>query len=132
MDVERIVMEREFAWRDALAASDVGRMAEMISPDFYVEAAVEGGEPLRSNREEFLREMRRYRFSSVHIDDMHVQALADAAVVTLLWSQEAEWGGVPRAGLFLITDIWQRHDGTWRLASRHSSRPTHDRERSTG
>lgn len=123
MDVERDLVDREYAWRDALLAGDLRRIAEIVSPEFYAEAAVEGGASYRSTRDEFLREMGRYRFKSIHVDDMHVRVLADAAVVTLLWSQEADWAGVPRMGRFLVTDVWQQHNGAWLLVSRHSSRP---------
>ena len=47
------------------------------------------------------------------------------AVVLMLYTQQATVGRTPtdRSAQFLITDIWVKRKGAWRVAERHSSRP---------
>ena len=60
----------------------------------------------------------------VHSNDIEAQTIdidGDWAAVLHVHRMNATVQGQDRSGLFVISDVWRRRDGTWRLWRRHST-----------
>jgi ketosteroid isomerase-like protein len=75
-------------------------------------------------QELWLKTLPKYIIDSYSIDDIKVLALGDVAVATLAYRQTAHIEGSPRDinGDFMITDVWVKRAGEWKIIERHSSR----------
>jgi ketosteroid isomerase-like protein len=62
-----------------------------------------------------------YEIRSFRFDELEVLDYGDVAVVRSRYSQEATMGDAERSQSYLMTDVWHRRDGTFRLVSRHIS-----------
>jgi ketosteroid isomerase-like protein len=62
-----------------------------------------------------------YEIRSFRFDELDVLDYGDVAVVRSRYSQEATMGDAERSQSYLMTDVWHRRDGAFRLVSRHSS-----------
>jgi ketosteroid isomerase-like protein len=62
-----------------------------------------------------------YEIRSFRFDEFDVLDYGDVAVVRSRYSQEATMGDAERSQSYLMTDVWHRRDGAFRLVSRHSS-----------
>jgi len=62
-----------------------------------------------------------YEIRSFRFDELEVLDYGEVAVVRSRYSQEATMGGADRSQSFLMTDVWHRRDGAWRLVTRHIS-----------
>jgi ketosteroid isomerase-like protein len=62
-----------------------------------------------------------YEIRSFRFDELEVLDYGDVAVVRSRYSQEARMGDADRSQSYLMTDIWHRRDGAFRLVSRHIS-----------
>jgi hypothetical protein len=51
-----------------------------------------------------------------------VRVYGDVATAAYPYSQTAELNGQSISGNSLITDIWVKRDGAWKVAARYSSR----------
>jgi hypothetical protein len=55
------------------------------------------------------------------VEEQQVEVSGDVAAVLQRGSQRATVHGQPRDGLFVLTDIWLRENGIWRVWRRHST-----------
>jgi hypothetical protein len=62
-----------------------------------------------------------YEIRSFHFDELEVLDYAEVAVVRSRYSQEASMGGADRSQSYLMTDVWHRREGAFRLVLRHVS-----------
>ena len=62
-----------------------------------------------------------YEIRSFRFDELDVLDYGDVAVIRSRYSQEARMGGADRSQSYLMTDVWHRSDGEFRLVSRHIS-----------
>jgi ketosteroid isomerase-like protein len=62
-----------------------------------------------------------YEIRSFRFDELDVLDYGDVAVVRSRYSQEATMGDAERTQSYLMTDVWHRRDGAFRLVSRHIS-----------
>jgi ketosteroid isomerase-like protein len=62
-----------------------------------------------------------YEIRSFRFDELEVLDYGDVAVVRSRYSQEATMGDAERSQSYLMTDVWHRRDGAFRLVSRHIS-----------
>jgi ketosteroid isomerase-like protein len=62
-----------------------------------------------------------YEIRSFRFDELDVLDYGDVAVVRSRYSQEATMGDAERSQSYLMTDVWHRRDGAFRLVSRHIS-----------
>jgi ketosteroid isomerase-like protein len=62
-----------------------------------------------------------YLVESYAVMQSTVDVDGDCAVVMQLVSMSATVLGEDRSGLFVISDIWRRRDGEWRIWRRHST-----------
>lgn len=115
----------EQQWNEAIDRRDAAAMERFLAPDYALIIGVRG-QPLRVvPRDVWLKTLALYDIRSFSIDDFRVSIRGDVAVVTMLFTQDAVVGPErrDRSAQFMITDIWVRYAGGWRVAERHSSRP---------
>ena len=62
-----------------------------------------------------------YEIRSFRFEELDVLDYGDVAVVRSRYSQEATMGDAERSQSYLMTDVWHRRDGEFRLVSRHIS-----------
>jgi len=62
-----------------------------------------------------------YEIRSFRFDELDVLDYGGVAVVRSRYSQEATMGDAERSQSYLMTDVWHRRDGAFRLVSRHIS-----------
>jgi ketosteroid isomerase-like protein len=62
-----------------------------------------------------------YEIRSFRFDELEVLDYGDVAVVRSRYSQEARMGGADRSQSYLMTDVWHRREGAFRLVARHIS-----------
>ena len=62
-----------------------------------------------------------YEIRSFRFDELDVLDYGDVAVVRSRYSQVATMGDADRSQSYLMTDVWHRREGAFRLVSRHIS-----------
>ena len=62
-----------------------------------------------------------YEIRSFRFEELNVLDYGDVAVVRSRYSQEATMGDAERSQSYLMTDVWHRREGAFRLVSRHIS-----------
>jgi ketosteroid isomerase-like protein len=121
--MEREVLEMERQWAQAIQRQDAAAMSRFLADNYFLAIAVQGQPIQLFRRDAWLTTLKDYQTHSFHIDDVQVHVYGAAAVVYMLYSQNATVRGQDRSAQFAITDIWVRQDAGWRVAERHSSRP---------
>src|SRR5262245_53814537 len=110
------VAGREQAWLAAILAKDLVLLDSFLAEEFVYTASNHG----RRNRQEWLDSIPEYQFNRLELLDTTVDSYGDVAVVHARIRQDATLAGQVRVGVFLITDVWVRREGSWRVVSRTS------------
>ena len=117
------IVDLQQQWVAANKNRDDKRISQLQADGFFLAVGMQGA-PLRIvAREAWMENLKSYLTESYNIDDMRVSVYGDTAVVLMLFTQKATAGGRDRSAQFVITDIWVKRRGGWRVAERHSSRP---------
>ena len=92
---------------------------EILDEDFALELV----QPTlaRMPRERWLAVLSDYVIHSYEVQEQIVSIDGDCAVALHRALMRATVLGDDRSGLFVISDTWQRRDGSWRLWRRHST-----------
>ncbi|MBF5041562.1 nuclear transport factor 2 family protein [Aggregicoccus sp. 17bor-14] len=111
---------RDAGWTQALTRRDVAAVADFLHPDYALMLV----HPKLSvmPRAEWLGTLHGYVVS--HWDEQESSWAVAGGVASHLHrvDMRAEVFGVPRNGLFVLTDTWLRcEDGAWRVWKRHST-----------
>lgn len=77
--------------------------------------------PATVPRRRWLEVLPEYRVHSYRLDERVVDVEGDVAVVLQRVEMAATVLGEDRSGTFVITDVWRRRDGRWRVWRRHST-----------
>lgn len=121
--IQQQIIALTHEWTRAFQSRDITRLREMTTDDYTVMIGVGGQQFQRTGKTRWLEVVPQYDTKRSSIDDIAVHVSGDTAVVHLLYSQEASIKGQDRSGQFVLTDVWVRQDGTWKMAQRLSSRP---------
>jgi ketosteroid isomerase-like protein len=111
-------LERQ--WRDALCAKDMDLLRKLIHPQFTLIATRSTG-PFTMCRDEWLEAIEKRELVSIEL------AITDASVFeqVMVGTIEAKWRvkylGRQVEDCVMLTDVWVREDGDWRVIRRHSS-----------
>jgi ketosteroid isomerase-like protein len=62
-----------------------------------------------------------YVVHSYIVEEQHIDQVGDVAAVLSRVRMRATVLGEDRSGLFVLTDVWRRREGGWRVWRRHSS-----------
>lgn len=127
MDLQAQLLDRERQWMEAVGRGDGAALAEILSPEYTMTSSTGDGTPM--NREQCIAwvteavAIKSFSFSEVHLTE-----LDDVAVLKMRLTHEAELDGQDWSHTFLITDVWVRKSGHWRVLTRHSSLPGNARQ----
>jgi ketosteroid isomerase-like protein len=121
---EQQIISREHDVNEIVKARDVEKARTIQAAGFRLLVRVEGQKLAEMLQELWLNTLPKYAIDSYSIDDIKVLVLGDVAVATLAYMQTAHIEGSPRDinGNFMITDVWVKRDGQWKIIERHSSR----------
>lgn len=119
---EQTIREREKAWNDVLLKRDATSAETFMSPDYFLAIAVPGKPLVTVVLKAWLENLKAYTIGEMRLGEMLVRVYGDVATAAYPYSQTAELNGQSISGNSLITDIWVKRDGAWKVAARYSSR----------
>ena len=104
----------------AVAERDMDFLEHHLGEEFTLTTGRQGHET--RGRAEWLEvTATTYEIRSFRFDELEVLDYGEVAVVRSRYSQEATMDGADRSQSFLMTDVWHRREGAFRLVSRHIS-----------
>jgi ketosteroid isomerase-like protein len=114
------VRELEERFMAAVAERDIDFLEHHLGEEFTLTTGRPGHET--RGRAEWLEvTATAYEIRSFRFEELDVLMYGDIAVVRCRYSQEAMMGGADRSQTYLMTDVWHRRQGAFRLVSRHIS-----------
>ena len=119
---EQTIREREKAWNGAILKADVASAEPFLSPDYFLVVAVAGKPLVTVTRKQWLETLKVYFLEDMRLGEMLVHLYGEVATVAYKYSQTAKANGPVSLGDALITDVWVKRDGSWKVAARYSSR----------
>jgi ketosteroid isomerase-like protein len=108
-------------WMQAWIRRDLEALESILGEDFTLTSVTTDA---IVDRKSWLAALGRVIGSEFRYDSFHLQLYGDAAVVKSRATQKAQIDGKPWEGEFLLTDVWIRRAGRWRVVTRHASRPS--------
>jgi ketosteroid isomerase-like protein len=73
------------------------------------------------SKDRWLASLPDYIVHSYDVQEQLIDVDGDVAAVLCRAQMHATVGGVDRSGVFIVTDVWRRRDGKWRVWKRHST-----------
>jgi ketosteroid isomerase-like protein len=111
--------ERMLAFQRCIEARDQEAVKDLLDDDYALVLV----QPARVviPRQRWLEVLSDYVVHSYAVEELIVDVDADCAAVMQRANMKATVLGQDRSGLFMISDVWRRRNGTWRLWRRHST-----------
>jgi ketosteroid isomerase-like protein len=119
MDDESNVLERAAAWQRSIEERDVDAAGTFLDDDYALELVEPEAAVFR--REAWLGMLPDYVVSAYDVLERFVDIDGDVAVVLQRVRMTATVRGADRSGPFVLTDIWRRRNGEWRVWRRTST-----------
>ena len=110
----------EAEWRDALLAKDEAALRRLIHP-LYKLVGIRSTGSVAVNLEQWIAALRRMDIAALEVRVTDCVALDNVIVATVDAQWKVRYLGQPIDERVLLTDVWVREDGTWRVLRRHSS-----------
>ena len=113
------LLDRAAQWDAAVKNRDEVAADAVLAPDFALELV----QPVRSvmNREVWLEILADYVVDEWHVEEQVLSQSEDVAAVLRRVRMRATVLGEDRSGIFVVSDLWRRIDGEWRVWRRHST-----------
>jgi ketosteroid isomerase-like protein len=113
------LLARVAEWDAAERDRDEAAAAEVIADDFALQLV----QPVRNvmNRQVWLEVLADYVVQEWDVEEQIVDVDGDVAAVLRRVRMEATVMGEDRSGVFVVSDLWRRIDGEWRVWRRHST-----------
>ena len=113
------LLQRAALWDRAVQERDEVAVAGLVAPDFALELV----QPVRNvmTREVWLEVLADYVIHEWDVEEQIVDVDGDYAAVLQRVRMQATVMGEDRSGIFVISDLWRRIDGEWRVWRRHST-----------
>ena len=113
------LLARVAVWDAAERDRDEAAAAEVIADDFALQLV----QPVRNvmNRQVWLEVLADYVVQEWDVEEQIVDVDGDVAAVLRRVRMEATVMGEDRSGVFVVSDLWRRIDGEWRVWRRHST-----------
>jgi ketosteroid isomerase-like protein len=121
--VEQELVKLENEWARAWQLPDPAALENLIADDFTLTSALSKGE-VTNKRQYIDTVIRLVRGESYSFERMNVRIYGDTAVITACFQQSATFAGSDWSGDFLVTDVWVKRGGQWRVVARHASQPS--------
>jgi ketosteroid isomerase-like protein len=113
------LLRRAALWDRAIEERDEVAAAELLAPEFALELV----QPVRNvmTREVWLEVLADYVVHEWDVEEQIVDVDGDYAAMLQRVRMQATVMGEDRSGIFVISDMWRRIDGEWRVWRRHST-----------
>lgn len=113
------LLERARCWDAAIRERDEGAADAVLASDFALELV----QPVRSvmGREVWLEMLADYVVHEWEVEEQVVDQSEDVAALLQRVRMRATVMGEDRSGIFVVSDLWRRVDGEWRVWRRHST-----------
>lgn len=119
MAAERDLLERWRGWQRSIEERDIQAASGYLDDDYALELVAP--QAVVVSRAQWLETLPGYVVSSYSVDERIVDIEGDLAVVLHRARMQATVFGGDRSGTFVITDVWRRREGVWRVWRRHST-----------
>jgi ketosteroid isomerase-like protein len=113
------LLARSREWDRAVQDRD-GELAAAILSDGYELVLVQPA-PSRMPRARWLEVLPEYVVHDWDVEEQLVDISGDTAAVLQRVRMDATVLGQDRSGIFVVSDIWRREGGSWRVWRRHST-----------
>ncbi|MDQ3074671.1 MAG: nuclear transport factor 2 family protein [Pseudomonadota bacterium] len=110
----------EGEWRDALLQKDEDALRRLIHPLFKL-VGVRSTGSVAVDLEQWIAALRRMDIAALDVRVTDCVALDNVIVATVDARWQVRYLGQPIDERVLLTDVWVREDGCWRVLRRHSS-----------
>ena len=110
----------EAEWRDALLAKDEAALRRLIHPQYKL-VGIRSTGSVAVDLEQWIAALRRMDIAALEVRVTDCVALDNVIVATVDAQWKVRYLGQPIDERVLLTDVWVREDGTWRVLRRHSS-----------
>ena len=110
----------EHEWRDALLAKDEAVLRRLIHP-LYKLVGIRSTGSVAVDLEQWIAALRRMDIAALEIRVTDCVALDNVIVATVDAQWKVRYLGQLIDERVLLTDVWVREDGCWRVLRRHSS-----------
>jgi len=119
VDAEQELIERWHGWQASIEARDVSAASGYLADDYALVLV----QPERAivPRAAWLALLPDYVVSGYAIEAQVVEVSGDIGLILHRARQEATVNGADRSDTFVLTDVWRRTDGVWRVWRRHST-----------
>ena len=114
------VRELEAEWRDALLSKDEVALRRLIHPRYKL-VGIRSTGSVAVDLEQWIAALRRMDIAALDIRVTDCVALDNVIVATVDAQWKVRYLGQPIDERVLLTDVWVREDGRWRVLRRHSS-----------
>ena len=115
-----LIRTLECEWRDALCAKDMERLKKLIHPDFQLIGTRASG-PFIMSRDEWLDAIQRRELVAIELEISAATAFDQVMVGTVEAKWKLKFAGRTIEDCVLLTDVWIRDGGDWRVLRRHST-----------
>ena len=110
----------EAEWRDALLAKDEDALRRLIHPQYKL-VGIRSTGSVAVDLEQWIAALRRMDIAALEVRVTDCVALDNVIVATVDAQWKVRYLGQPIDERVLLTDVWVREDGRWRVLRRHSS-----------
>ena len=114
------VRSLEGEWRDALLAKDEAALRRLIHPQYKL-VGIRSTGSVAVDLEQWIAALRRMDIAALEVRVTDCVALDNVIVATVDAQWKVRYLGQPIDERVLLTDVWVREDGRWRVLRRHSS-----------
>ncbi len=122
--IEQQIISREREFSQAVFERSVAKTSAIHAKGYRLLVCIEESKLVEFPQEVWLETLPKYIVEDYRFDDIKVLDLGDVAVASVAFYQKAHIEGNPRniTGNFMLTDVWVKRDGQWKIVERHSSR----------
>lgn len=119
MDPKQELLARWQAWQHSIEQRNVAAVSEFLADDFALELVW----PNRAifAREQWLEMLPGYVIAANAVEEQIVTLAGNLAVILHRTQMQATVFGADRSGTFVLSDVWRRYDGVWKVWRRHST-----------
>ena len=110
----------EAEWRDALLSKDEAALRRLIHPRYKL-VGIRSTGSVAVDLEQWIAALRRMDIAALEVRVTDCVALDNVIVATVDAQWKVRYLGQPIDERVLLTDVWVREDGRWRVLRRHSS-----------
>lgn len=122
--VEQQIIAREREFSEIVFARDAELAQAIQAKGYRLLVRIEGSKLVEFPQEVWLETLQKYIVEEYRFDDIKVLDLGNVAIATVAFYQRAHIVNNARniTGEFMLTDVWVKRDGEWKIIERHSSR----------